>query len=80
MLSAIQAAFREGRCFCIALFGGFYVKKISVYVHISKGKIVCMCLQSNKKCGRWCEKDEVLYDEYRGWQECFKNKGPKPML
>ena len=33
-----------------------------------------MCLRSNKKCRKRCDEDEVLYDEYRGWQECFKNK------
>lgn len=51
------------------------MKKYKIFKKVVKEKIVCICLQSCKKCRRYCEKDEMLYDEFAGLRECFaKNK------
>ena len=45
---------------------------IPVHIDYSNGKPVCMCLQSNKRCGKPCERDVVLRDRYNEWQSTFR--------
>lgn len=53
------------------------MKTLKVFVKAEHGRIVCMCLRSNRRCGcSQCEKDVVTYDEYRNMQECFRNRRP----
>ena len=54
------------------------MKRIKVYMRIEDEQIVCMCMRSQKLCEKKCERDQVLYDEYRQWQECQKNKKGYP--
>jgi len=50
------------------------MKKYPIYKKVVREKITCICLRSNKQCERICEKDTMLYDEFKAWRECFKNK------
>lgn len=53
------------------------MRTLKVFVKAEKGRIVCMCLRSRKRCdGIGCEPDTALYDEYKQYEECFRNKRP----
>lgn len=55
------------------------MKKVNVYIEIKQKEngikyIACICKRENKRCRKNCEKETMLYDEYKGWQNCFKNR------
>lgn len=45
--------------------------RLSAFVRIKDGEIVCMCLRRCKGCDKDCEEDVVYYDRYRGWKKAF---------
>ena len=46
-------------------------EKILVYVDIRKGKTVCVCKRSNKKCGKKCIPEVLERDRFAGWESTF---------
>ena len=48
-------------------------EEIEVYIKTEKGRTVCMCCVSRKKCrSMTCEHDTVTRDRYEGWKSTFK--------
>lgn len=45
---------------------------IKVYIDYQDGKTVCICKRSKKMCGKYCVKDVVERDKFRGWIDTFK--------
>lgn len=39
-----------------------------------KQELKCICMQNNKRCGHWCEKDIISYDQYQHLKDCFNNR------
>ena len=64
--------------FCLCLLNGGkrilmkYVEQVKVYANIQHGKVVCLCLYTNKRCEKDCEKTVLIRDRYYGWQKTFR--------
>lgn len=43
-------------------------EKIPVYIKIIKGKTVCVCHASAKKCKCDCPRDILTRDKFAGWK------------
>ena len=54
-------------------------EQIKIYNKERDGKVICVCLASNKLCNRQCDTEMASLDEYEKISECFKNKGNKIM-
>ena len=52
-------------------------EQIKIYSKERDGKVICVCLASNKLCNRQCDTEMASLDEYEEISECFKNKGNK---
>ena len=52
-------------------------EQIKIYSKERDGKVICVCLASNKLCNRQCDTEMASLDEYEKICECFKNKGHK---
>ena len=52
-------------------------EQIKIYSKERDGKVICVCLASNKLCNRQCDTEMASLDEYEKISECFKNKGNK---
>ena len=44
-------------------------EKIPVFICIEKGKTVCICHASAKKCRRNCQRDTVERDKFQAWEK-----------
>lgn len=47
-------------------------EEIKVFARIEKGKTVCICPASDKKCKAKCTRDVVVRDKFRGWESTFR--------
>ena len=52
-------------------------EQIKIYSKERDGKVICVCLASNKLCNRQCDTEMASLDEYEKISECFKNTGNK---
>lgn len=41
---------------------------INVFIDIEKGKTVCICKRSRRRCGKKCKPDVVERDKFGGWE------------
>jgi len=46
-------------------------EKIRVYVNVKKGKTICICKASTKRCKKKCELDVVTRDKFYEWEDTF---------
>lgn len=66
-------------CFCY--WAKDNMDKIKVFTRIinikGKEKLHCLCKHSNPRCEDTskCETEEMYYDKYQDFKECFLNKG-----
>ena len=47
-------------------------EKIPVYIDIVKGKTVCICHVSRKRCKKSCPRDAVERDKFAEWEKTMK--------
>ena len=52
-------------------------EQIKICTRERNGKVVCVCLASNKLCVRECDTEAAFLDKYEKTKECFRNKGNK---
>lgn len=45
---------------------------IKVFIDFKDCRTACICLRSNKGCGKKCTPEIVERDPYRGWEDTFK--------
>ena len=46
-------------------------EKLNVCIRYENGSVTCVCLQSNKRCNRACEKERVSRYKFYGWKDTF---------
>ncbi|EES49810.1 hypothetical protein [Clostridium botulinum] len=48
---------------------------VKCYIKWKGKELRCLCKVGNEACDRYksCNKVEVTLNQYKGWEECFKN-------
>lgn len=48
------------------------LENIPVFMNIIRGKTVCICHVSQKRCKKPCDRGTVTRDKYEDWQSTMK--------
>lgn len=43
-------------------------EEIPVFLKRKEGRLVCICLKGHKRCREPCERELLIRDKFKGWQ------------